>query len=296
MTLNTPRYQHLRMLNYFSPSSSPSSSFSSFSSSSSSSSSSSFSSSFSSSVPSSSSSFSSCKPHGAGSHRGQCSALQHQWYTSHPIYNAIRSGQTINTFLAGSGIARQYYGMLGDLSALVPASLPSLFYSELRLIDYVQLPCYIWVPEFFYPHLVPLMPCPASKCNGKATRQRWNPNGPRVVHGIHSAAYLLCWQYMCLECGTVFAVWDDDLLSKLPLAVQGCFRFVLTHKAAVTMELHQRIIDARVHGGSLRQLERELNRNRHTRMLELHPFSADVDARGSRGRVTHAYFLCTPLP
>ena len=46
------------------------------------------------------------------------------------------------------------------------------------------------------------------------------------------------------------------------------FRFVLTHKGAITQELHQRIIDTRVHGGSLKQLQNELNRNRHTRMHE----------------------------
>ena len=71
-------------------------------------------------------------------------------------------------------------------------------------------------------------------------------------------------------CGVRHGVagWDDNVLQKLPLAVRARFRFVLTHRSAVTDELHQRIIDARVHGGSLKQLKNELNRNRHTRMHE----------------------------
>ena len=203
-------------------------------------------------------------------HRGQCSALQHQWQSSHPIYRAIQNGHTIQSFLNSSGIARQYHDMLGDLSELVPpsVSLLSLRTTEPALIDYVQLPFHIWAPDFFYPHLVPVKPCTTPKCSGHATRQRWNPNGARVVHGVHSAVYLLCWQYKCLSCSTTFMGWDDNVLQKLPPAVRARFRFVLTHKSGVTRELHQRIIDARVHGGSLKQLEKELNRNRHTRMHE----------------------------
>ena len=164
-----------------------------------------------------------------------------------------------------------YHNMLGDLSELVPPAptfTPSLYNSEPRVIDYVQLPCHIWVPEFFYPHLVSYIPCISVKCSGHATRQRWNPSGPRVVHGIHSAVYLLCWQYRCHTCNTLFAGWDNDALAKLPPAVRARFRFVLTHKSAITKELHQRVIDARVHGGSLKQLVNELTRNRHNRMHE----------------------------
>jgi hypothetical protein len=67
-------------------------------------------------------------------------------------------------------------------------------------------------------------------------------------------------------CDEQFAGWDENVIQRLPLAVAACFRFLLTHKGGVTMELHQRIIDARVQGGSLKQLAKELDRNRHTRM------------------------------
>ena len=223
----------------------------------------------SSSSPSSSSSSSSTqsKP---PSHRDECSPLQHAWQTQHPIYCAIQHGKNIRDFLNTCGIASKYYDMLGDLSELRPPStaLLSMHDAPPKASDYVQLPCHIWAPDFFYPHLVLYMPCAAPKCDGRATRQRWNPNGARVVHDVHSAAYLRCWQYKCLKCNVTFAGWDESVLAKLNPAVRTRFRFVLTHEGAITQELHQRIIDTRVHGGSLKQLQNELNRNRHTRMHE----------------------------
>ena len=46
------------------------------------------------------------------------------------------------------------------------------------------------------------------------------------------------------------------------------FRFVLTAEEGVTKELHSRIVDARMGGGSLTRLRKELTRNRYTRLYD----------------------------
>ena len=129
---------------------------------------------------SSSSSSSGGKSH-AHRHGGlSCSTLQHEWQTTHPVYLAIQNGDTVNNYLSNLRLDRQLHHLLGDLSELVPpsASMPSLHKNEPNVKDYVQLPCHIWAPDYFYPHLVPCMPCSTPDCKGRATRQRWNPNGP----------------------------------------------------------------------------------------------------------------------
>lgn len=46
------------------------------------------------------------------------------------------------------------------------------------------------------------------------------------------------------------------------------FRFVLSREEGVTLELHRKIVETRVTGGSLHAMQRELYSNRWTRMLE----------------------------
>ena len=195
--------------------------------------------------------------------------MQAEWQTTHPVYLAIKQGLTVNNYL--TNFPEHLHHLLGDLSELVPpsASMPSLYKTEPNVKDYLQLPCTIWAPDYFYPHLVTAMPCCIPNCKGSATRQRWNPN-PRLVHGVQSALYLRTFQYKCQSrtCGKEFAGWDEGVLPKLIPEVAARFRFVFTHRLAVTTELHRRIIDSRVQGGSLQQLQKELNRNRHTRMHE----------------------------
>lgn len=158
---------------------------------------------------------------------------------------------------------------VADLSLLSPEAVPSLLHRDPALIDYVQLPMHLWVPDFFLPHLVPNMPCPEPGCVGVTARRRWHSGGPRLIHGIHSAEYLHCWEYSCsAHPSKTFSGWDSGSLNKLSAAARSLFRFVLTKEEGVTLELHRKIVEARVTGSSLHALQRELCRNRYTRMFE----------------------------
>ena len=188
---------------------------------------------------------------------------------------------------------------------LRPQAVPSLWHDgPPRLIDYVQLPVHLWVPDFFLPHLVPFMPCPEEGCNASTSRRRWRSHGPRLIHGVHHAEYLHCWEYECSRHkGHIFLGWDQRCLSKMKPLARSHFRFVLTPEEGVTLELHARIVDARMGGSTLNALHKELTRNRYTRLYEtvaayyqhceLHKMAASGLMSFSRGR---AVVLCADAP
>jgi hypothetical protein len=202
---------------------------------------------------------------GYGQHP-RCSPLQQQWQTSHPTFLAIQQRRTVKDYLSNAAPL----SLLGDPSVLVPSSTPSLWSKTVQLRDYVQLPLHLWVPDFFLPHLVPFMPCPEKRCKARTTRRRWHSGGPRVIHGVHSAVYLHCWEYVCTSHHQQsFNGWDDRSLNKLPAAARSHFKFVLTREEGVTLELHSRIVHARVSKSSFHALRRELMSNRYERMYQM---------------------------
>ena len=198
--------------------------------------------------------------------RPRCSPMQQEWQTSHPVFKAIKRGQTVKHLLSSSGeISR----ILVDPHVLLPPSMPSLWSAEPKLLHYTQLALHLWIPDFFLPHLVDFMPCPEPGCSSITTRQRWHSGGPRLLHGVHSAVYLHCWEYTCnAHHGKSFSGWDERSVCKLPPAARATFSYVLTREEGVTTELHSRIVAARVSGSSLNALRRELVSNRYTRMHE----------------------------
>ena len=206
------------------------------------------------------------------------SPLQQEWQTSHPLFCAITRGTNVRTYYAKhpgvkSGNSARLHSQHVDPSVLLPPTILSLVNSDAkpRLIDYVQLPLHLWVPEYFYPELVPYMPCPIDNCNARTDRKRWRSGGPRLVHGVQHAAYLHCFEYVCEAAehrGKVFMGWNEHSLAKLPPLVRSQFRFVMTPEEGVTWELHARIIDARMGGASMTKLQQEMTRNRYTRLYE----------------------------
>ncbi len=56
---------------------------------------------------------------------------------------------------------------------------------------------HLWIPDYFYPDLVPHEPCPVEGCDQVTQRRRWLSGGPRLIHGVHHAVYLHCWEYEC---------------------------------------------------------------------------------------------------
>jgi hypothetical protein len=66
----------------------------------------------------------------------------------------------------------------------------------------------------------------------------------------------------------MFLGWDHRSLAKMKPRARSHFRFVLTPEEGVTLDLHSRIIEARVCGSTLHALHNELQRNRYTRMYE----------------------------
>jgi len=207
---------------------------------------------------------------GSNSGYGQtprCSEMQQSWQTSHPSFLAVKQYPNVTHEYKN----REKWAMtLGDPALLVPPVSPAVFCPSSaipRLSDYVQLPLYLWIPDYFLPHLVKWMPCPVADCTGVTTRQRWRSGGPRLIHGVHHAMYLHCWDYECKKHPNKhFAGWDNQSLMKLPASARSSFQFVLTEEEGVTMELFNRIVSARMCGSSLTQLRRELRTNRHERM------------------------------
>jgi hypothetical protein len=195
----------------------------------------------------------------------RCSPLQQEWQIQHPTFRAIETGLTIKDVLNKSPLIP----LIADPSILLPLSTPSLYKDEPSLIDYVQLPLHLWVPDFFVPHLVPFMPCPEAACTARTARQRWHSGGPRLIHDIDSAAYLHCWEYQCdTHRKKSFSGWDQRCLAKLAPSARALFRFVLSKEEGVSVVLHRRVVEARVSGSSLNALRNELVRNRYTRMYE----------------------------
>ena len=201
--------------------------------------------------------------HGYGA-SPRCSPLQQQWHTSHPTFRAVTQHNSVREWLRSNPLA----AILSDPSCLSPPVCPSLWSAEPSLSDYIQLPLHLWIPDYFFPHLVPFVPCPVPDCFSHTSRRRWHSGGPRLIHGVHSGAYLHCWEYSCSTHNKTFSAWDEQCLARLPASVAILFRFVLTKEEGVTLELYNRIIEARVSGSSLHALRRELLRNRRNRMYE----------------------------
>lgn len=195
------------------------------------------------------------------------SPLQQEWQQKHVLFRIVVKGNTVND-------VKKVYPFLCDLypdpSVLLPPSVTSMgmWADDVKLSQFVQLPLHLWVPEFYFPRQVPFMPCAAEGCKGPATRQRWAPGGPRLIHGMYHAVYLLCQQYKCRQCDTTFMGYDAGAISKLPASVSSKFRFVLTGQEGVTLEVYNRIVDARVTGSNLKKLFEEMQTNRYTRMYE----------------------------
>jgi hypothetical protein len=141
----------------------------------------------------------------------RCSPLQQQWQTCHPHFLAVQPRCNVKAYTAQ--LKQQLHLSGVDPSVLQPPSLLSLLAKgRPELMDYVQLPMHLWVPDYFYPDLVPFMPCPIERCKEITVRRRWHSGGPLVIHGLHHAVYLHCWEYECSSAdhkGKTFAGWDD---------------------------------------------------------------------------------------
>ncbi len=103
------------------------------------------------------------------SSRSNLSPLQDEWLRRHPVYNSVQRNSDIKSLIRSLTHAS---ALMHNPGWLMPSSMPSLHSAQPKLIDYVQLPVYLWIPEYTFPHLVPAMPC--ANCNGFGTRQRWN--------------------------------------------------------------------------------------------------------------------------
>ena len=193
----------------------------------------------------------------------RCSQLQAEWQREHVIFRNVKAGVTIMTLISNNPLVME---LCPDPSVLLPPAVPSVLHRKPRLKDYVQLPFHLWIPDFFFPELVPFVPCPTKDCDGHTTRRRWHSGGPRLIHGVQSAVYLHCWEYTCSKCKENFCGWDNPSIKKLHQTAQEQFRFVLSKEEGVTQELEARIVDARLSGSSLNALRRELQHNRYNRM------------------------------
>ena len=208
------------------------------------------------------------------------SLLQQQWQTQHPTFAAIQAHQSVKVYMSKNPIARS---LGGDLAWLLPDATPSLFHDKPRLIDYVQLPLYLWIPDWFLPHLVPYVPCPldieqldkdgnvigTTPCDGVTTRQRWRSGGPRVIHDINSAIYLHCCDYVCKKHPKKpFAGWNHQSITRMHPTARATFKFILSGKEGVTLDVHTRIINSRLNGSSFQALYQELKQNRYNRLYQ----------------------------
>jgi hypothetical protein len=197
----------------------------------------------------------------------RCNKLQQQWQICHPSFRAITAGQSFRR------TAHDPHWLQGDPSVCNPPPINIVGadggIEAPNLIDYVQLPLHLWIPDYFYPRLVPSMPCPHAGCTAATRRVRWKSGGPRLIHDVTSSLYLHCWEYSCqAEQHGSFNGFDARSLAKLPQQVQHSFRYHLTAEEGVTEELLREIADARMSGSSLQQLQTKLTAARHDRMYQ----------------------------
>ena len=196
--------------------------------------------------------------------RSNMNELQLQWLNSHPIYQAIKTNANIHTYMKHITPAQSYMTCGPNPAWLLPSSEPCPTGGSPQLQDYVQLPIFLWVPEWFYPNLVPAMPC--NMCHGTGTRQRWSSGGPRVIHDMNHTVYLHCFEYKCTKCSSVYKGTDRAVRSKLPRKVQLKYTFHTTHAAGVTLDLLQHIVASRTTGQSLNKLQQFIRELRYERM------------------------------
>ena len=196
----------------------------------------------------------------------RCCQLQKQWIVNHPVFKSIQKNKTITHYLSEYKLNKpDYYCLLDDISLLRPLSNPAMYNDEPRLADYVQLPCRLWVPEYFYPQLNG-MPCSKSECNGTGSRQRWNAHGVRVTHGIYSAEYLYYCDYKCRLYEQTYNGVNEQSIAKLPVTVRLQFNYFLTDDEGATLDLLNLIRSARISGSSFDALYKQFIETRHDRM------------------------------
>lgn len=206
-----------------------------------------------------------------------CSPYQSAWQLAQPIIDSITAGHTRNQYCLAQNISDKDRDTK-DLSIIRPTDfemLPS-YPSIPDIRDYVQLMLHIWAPEWFYPHLVSWMPCPGTMidqkgnhipCTCSTSRRRWRQNGPRVVHGVHSASYLLTCDYTCSMHGD-FRGTNPITIQRLNPIVRRKFKYVFVDRSIVTNELHDMIADCRLNGMSFTALHKQLTRNRYNLLYQ----------------------------
>ena len=203
------------------------------------------------------------------------SSIQYQWQTQHPTFKAIQEHASVKAYLSKYPLVRS---LVGDPALLLPEATPSLWHDKPSLIDYVQLPFYLWIPDWFLPHLVHHVPCPQYSeekdsdgkfiaCDGVTARRRWRSGGPRVIHDTHCSMYMHCWDYVCKKHpNNPFPGWDSRSISRMHPTARAAFKFVLSGHEGVTSELHTLIINSRMNGSSFQSLYEQLLQNRYNRL------------------------------
>jgi hypothetical protein len=95
----------------------------------------------------------------------------------------------------------------------------------------------LWIPDFFWGHLVPFMLCP--KCGGQAASNGWNSKGARRVVGFFENYYVICKQYKCKAsaCHHNFNGYDQAAMALLPKFISEKFPCQLTHRGGIDNRL-----------------------------------------------------------
>ena len=87
------------------------------------------------------------------------------------------------------------------------------------------------------------------------------------IHDVNSAMYLHCCDYVCQKHpNKPFAGWNHQSIVRMHPTARATFRFVLSDKEGVTLEVHSRIINSRLNGSSFQAFYQELVQNRYNRM------------------------------
>ncbi len=104
------------------------------------------------------------------------------------MFLTIKKGSTVKGVFP---IQQLLQSCINEPCVLLPVVMPSLFCTQPVLMDYVQLPLYLWIPDFFLPHLVPTMPCPEDDCAGGQSCC-WRSGGPQLIHDMQHAMNVHC--------------------------------------------------------------------------------------------------------
>jgi hypothetical protein len=102
---------------------------------------------------------------------------------------------------------------------------------------YMLKPLCFWVPDIFFHHIIPSLPCPAcyneKKSNYFTLKSDGWGKGPRRVFCHTGTYYVVAKRYCCSKCSRKYIGYDSEVVALLPNSVASFLPCFMTQNAAL---------------------------------------------------------------